>query len=184
MTETKTISYPRIMLKAFASGAALAALAYSLSLSGVLAAEQPAAPPAEGLTISDCLGIMAGLNALDAGYRVIVAAGKPTESAETIHFKFPGRLRDAIGHDEFMLGQVQQEVNAANRRTQLEIIGTKEDVIKPGSKDNLIFDQRMSEYTAKACTVQLDHIRDADLDLEHNEIPGSVLSLLTKIRDK
>ena len=118
----------------------------------------------------------------------IIAAGKPTESAETIHFKLPGRLRDTIGHNEFVLGQIQQEVSNANRRTQLEIMasaGTGSDgQIKPGSKDNLIFDQRMTEYTARPCTVPLEHIRDSDLDLEHNDIPGSVLSLLTKIRDK
>jgi hypothetical protein len=146
--------------------------------------QEPAKPGEAGVTIADCLGILSGLNALDAGGRRIVAEGKPTESAETIHFKLPGKVRDAIGHNEFVLAQVQQEAQAANRRVQLEIMGSGADPIKPGTKENLIFDQRMSEYMARSCAVQLDHIRDADLDLDHNDIPGSVLSLLTKIRDK
>jgi len=143
-------------------------------------------PPAtaHALTIADCLGILSGLNSLDAGYQVIVAQGKPTEAAITMHFKLPGKLRDTIGHDEFLLGQIQQEVSAANRRTQMEIMGEHQDPIKPGSKENMIFDERMTEYTSRPCTAQLEHIRDVDLDLDHNDVPGSVLSLLTKIRDK
>jgi hypothetical protein len=137
-----------------------------------------------GMTIQDCLGILTGLNMLDAGARVIVSAGKPTEAAETIRFKLPAKVRDAMSHDIFVLGQVQQEGQANNRRVQLEIMGASPDPIKPGSKENMVFDQRMSEYTARPCTVALDHIRDADLDLEHNDVPASVLSLLSKIRDK
>lgn len=146
--------------------------------------KEPVTAGESGMTISDCLSILGGINALDAGYRYIVAQGKPSESAETIKFKLPSKVRDAMSHNLFVLGQVQQEAQANNRRVQLEIIGTNPDPIKPGSKENLIFDQRMTEYTARPCTVALDHIRDTDLDLDHNDIPASVLSLLTKIRDK
>ena len=73
---------------------------------------------------------------------------------------------------------------APGEEVLLETRDAADGQIKPGSKDNLIFDQRMTEYTARPCTVPLEHIRDSDLDLEHNDIPGSVLSLLTKIRDK
>ncbi len=144
--------------------------------------QDPPQPGAElGLTITECLGIMAGLNALD-GRRVIVGAGKPTESAETVSYKFPGKVRDAISHDLFMLTQVQQEAQAANRRTQLEI--GKGETIKPGSREALEFDQRMAEYTARPCKIELDHLRDTDLKLDENDIPGSVLALIWKIRDK
>jgi hypothetical protein len=143
------------------------------------------AVPITGLKISDCLGILAGLTQLDTGgNRHIIAEGKPDEKIETLRFKLPGKTRDAMSHDLFVLGQVQQEVNAANRRTQLDLMGDSQEPLKPGSKQNMIFDQRMTEYTARPCTVQLDHINDADLDLEHNDISASTLSLLTKIRDK
>lgn len=143
---------------------------------------------ADNLTIQECLGIAAGLNVLDTGYRRIVAEGKPTESAETIRFKLtPGAL-DAIGHNQFVLGQVQQEGQAANRRAQLQIMDARADKadqspIKPGTKENMLFDERMSDYTAKPCRVELDHFRDADLKTDPN-IPGAVRSLLWKIIDR
>jgi hypothetical protein len=148
------------------------------------AADPPPAADASKLTIADCMGILVGLNQLDAGGRRVIADGKPNESIETLHFKLPGKVRDAMSHDLYVLGQVQQEVNQANRRTQLEIMGDSPDPIKPGSKQNMVFDARMTEYTGRPCTAELDRIHDADLDLEHNDIPASTLSLLTKIRDK
>lgn len=154
---------------------------------GAIAAEAPVKPDGlkpgavDGLTIGECLGILGGLNALD-GRRVVVAAGKPTESAETVSYKFPGKVRDAISHDIFVLGQVQQEAQAANRRAQIEI-GAGE-TIKPGSKENLLFDQRMADYTGRPCKVELDHIRDTDLKLDENDIPGSILALIWRIRDR
>jgi len=146
--------------------------------------KEPVTAGEKGMTIADCLGILGGVNALDGGTRVIIGAGKPTESAETIRFKLPAKVRDAMSHDLFVLGQVQQEAQAANRRIQIEIMGTSSEPIKPGSKENMTLDARLTEYTARPCTVALDHIRDADLDLEHNDISASILSLLTKIRDK
>lgn len=137
-----------------------------------------------GMTIQDCLGILGGLNALDAGYRHILQEGKPTESAETVHFKLSTTVHDIMSHDMFVLGQIQQEGQAANRRAQIEITGDDPELFKPNTKKALIFDQRMSDYTARPCTVQLDHIREVDLDLKNNDIPSSIRSLLTKILDK
>lgn len=135
-----------------------------------------------GMTIGDCLGVLAGLNALDAGERRIVQAGKPTESAETIRFKLLGKANDAVTHNIFMLGQVQQEAQVANRRIQNEV--GKGETIKPGTRENLEFDTRMSEYTGRPCRVELDHIRETDLDLEKNAIPASIRALLWKITDR
>ncbi len=144
--------------------------------------QDPPQPGAEaGMTIAECLSAMSGLNALD-GRRVIVGAGKPTESAETVSYKFPGKVRDAISHNLFVLMQVQQEGQAANRRAQFEI--GKGEAIRTGSREALELDQRMAEYTARPCKVELEHIRDADLKLDENDIPGSVLAVLWKIRDK
>lgn len=143
--------------------------------------DPPVAGATDALTIAECLGVLAGLNALD-GRRVIVGAGKPSESAETVSYKFSGKIRDTISHNIFMLTQVQQEAQAANRRAQVEI--GKGETIKPGSKENTDFDQRMTEYTARPCKVELEHLRDTDLNLDVNDIQGSVLALLWKIRDK
>lgn len=146
----------------------------------------PATNP-DKLTIRECLGVLAGLNALD-GQRVIVARGKPTESVENVSYKFgtntdrAGKVRDAISHNIFMLGQVQQEAQSANRREQ-RAIGKGEE-IKPGSKENVEFDGRMAEYTERPCNVDLDHIPVADLRLGENDIPGSILALLWRMIDR
>lgn len=146
-----------------------------------MAGISPAIAEEVPMTIADCLGVLAGLQALDAGARVIVAQGKPTESVETIRFKFPAKVRDAISHNLFVLGQVQQEAQAANRRAQMEV---SNGAIKPGSRENIEFDARMADYIARPCRAELDHIRDADLDLDRNDVPASALALLTRIRDR
>lgn len=137
--------------------------------------------PKDKMTVQECLGVLAGLQALD-GRRVIVSAGKPSEAAETIAYKFSGKLRDTISHNIFLLSQVQQEGQAANRRIQNEI--GKGNAIAPGSKEAIELDGRLSDYMARPCKADLEHIRDADLRLDENDIPGSVLALIYKIRDK
>lgn len=170
------------MKKLICALAVLAAIALPAAAEQAPVKQLPVEAGENGMSINDCLGILAGLNAIDAGARVIIAQGKPTESVETIRFKFPTKVRDAISHNLFVLGQVQQEAQAANRRAQLEV--GKGETIKPGSREALEFDQRMADYTARPCKVELDHVRDADLDLEHNDVPSSIMALLTKIRDK
>ncbi len=176
-------------IRLLAAASLMAQASIALAQQAPVKKDPPVAGAADGLTIQECLGILAGLNALDAGNRRIVSEGKPTESAETIRFKLPPKVRDAIGHDQFVLGQVQLEAQAANRRAQLEIMDARADKadvspIKPGTRENLLFDQRMSDYTAKPCRAELDHIRDADLKSEENDVPGAVKSLLWKILDR
>lgn len=137
--------------------------------------------PKDKMTIQECLSVLAGLQALD-GRRVIVSAGKPTEGAETISYKFSGKLRDTISHNIYQLSQVQQEGQAANRRILNEV--GKGNPVAPGSKEAIELDSRLSDYMARPCKADLEHIRDADLRLDENDIPGSVLALIYKIRDK
>jgi hypothetical protein len=139
------------------------------------------------LTIRECLGLLSALNSLD-GQRVIVAKGKPTESVETVPYKLgssqdrAGKVRGAISHNIFMLGQIQQEAQAANRRAMASIgKGTE---IRPGSSEAIEFDRQMAEYTERPCNVELDHIQEADLRLDQNDIPGSVLALLWRVIDR
>lgn len=140
---------------------------------------QPGA--ADKLTMRDCITILAGLTALD-GRRVIVGAGKATETAETIPYKFAPKVRGAISRNLFVLGNVQQEVQAANRRAQ-ERIG-KGQPITPGSKENIEFDREMNDYLDRPCKAELDHLSEADLKVDENDLPGTVVSALWKILDR
>lgn len=171
----------------------LTILSAGVMLTGAAATQAPvkqdpaAAMNPDKLTIRECLGILAGLTALD-GRRVIVAAGKATESVETIPFKFgtspdrAGKVRGAIAHNIFLLGQVQQEAQAANRREQIAV--GRGEPIKPGSKENVEFDSRMAEYTERPCNVELDHIPEADLRAGENDLPGSIQALIWKVIDR
>lgn len=142
--------------------------------------DAPGPGAADGLTINDCFAILTGLSRLDDGFEKVVSAGKPTESKISDHYDLPPALRDAQTHDLFVLGQIQQEVQTANRRAQLEI-GHGE-AIKPGSVEELKFQDRMAEYTSRPCPVQLDHIRKDDL-MKAGPIPGTIRALLWKITD-
>lgn len=144
-------------------------------------AKQEAITPGSqaGLTLRDCISVLRGLQLLD-GRRVIVGAGKSTESAETVPYKFAGKVRSAISHNLFVLGQVQLEVDSADRRLRAEI--GKE--IKPGSKEEEALVGKINEYAERPCKVELDKISDSDLRLDDNEIPGTVLAAIWKIRER
>ena len=90
--------------------------------------------------------------------------------------------RGAISRNLFVLGNVQQEVQAANRRAQ-ERIG-KGQPITPGSKENIEFDREMNDYLDRPCKAELDHLSEADLKVDENDLPGTVLSALWKILDR
>lgn len=166
----------------FAVLGALAMVASSATAQVAPVKPTPIEPGAgDKLTIRECLGILTGLQLLD-GRKVLVGAGKPTESVEVIPYKFAGKVRDAISHNIFVLNQVQLEGQAANRRIQAEI--GKGKTIEPGSSAAADFDGRMSDYLERPCRVELDHLRDADLNLDTNDIPGTVLAALWKIRDR
>lgn len=166
----------------------LAAIALVLlAAAPALAQKAPGTPPPiqpgdrDKLTLRECLGILNGLAALD-GQKVVVAAGKPTESVETIPYAFSGKVRDAISHNIFVLSTVQQEAAAANRRIQGEV--GKGNPIMNDSKEAAELAARLNEYLERPCRVELDHVRDEDLNLDKNAIPGTVLSTLYKIRDR
>lgn len=167
--------------------AVLAIAAPAIAQQAPVKPDPAAAMNPDKLTIRECLGILAGLNALD-GRRVIVAAGKATESVETVPYKFgtnpdrASKVRSAISHNIFVLGQVQQEAQAANRRAQLAIAKGQE--MKPGSAEAIEFDRQMTEYTERPCNVALDHIPEADLRAGENDLPGSIGALLWRVIDR
>lgn len=176
------------MMKKIAAAVAAALTLWFLYLTPIGLAQQAPVkqPPVEpgssaGLTIRDCIGVLRGLQLLD-GRRVVVGAGKSTESAETVPYKFAGRVRSAISHNIFVLGQVQLEIDSADRRLRQE--AGKGKPIEPGSREETELSARINEYAERPCKVDLDRIADVDLRLDENEIPGTVLASIWKIRDR
>lgn len=166
-------------MKKLVTALGLAAIMAVLSWS--IADAQPAPEEPRKLTLRECMGVLTGLSNLD-GRKVLVQAGRPNESVEFVSFSFKASVRDAISHNIFSLQPVQQEVQAANRRAQQEI--GKGATIQPGSREAVELDGRMNDYLDRPCKVDLDRLRDSDLNIEANQIPPSILGMLFPIRDR
>lgn len=161
----------------------LLAAAIIASTPAIAADSPPAvAPSAPVLSLRECLDILGALQSLD-GRRTVIG-----QSVEVVPYKFgvtPERnaaIRDAISHDIYVLTLIQGEARAAASRIQMEI-GKGEQIV-PGTADAIKLDARYNEYLARPCKADLDHIRDEDLRIGDNDIPGSVLGILYKIRDR
>lgn len=158
------------------------AIPFAVLATTALGADKPAAPPPSTLTVNDCLVILQGLNGLDL-HQVVVNQGKPNEQVAMIPFEFgSARLRLTIGHNLAELGAVQRDAQAAQQKIQAEI--GKGGEIKPGTPANLELDRQVRDLLTQPCRASIDHIQGADLKLDKNEIPGSVLGALDKILDR
>lgn len=168
---------------------ATVAMAALLSTGALADDKKPDAAQAPAMTIRDCLSILAGLSNMDSR-KVMIGKGKPSEAVEVINYQFKGTVRDNISHDIWLLGPIQQEAQSADRRIRLEVAHDKP--VVPGSKEESVqraaFDaalaDRVDEYVRRPCKVELDKIADADLKLDENDIPGTVLASIWMIRVK
>lgn len=135
------------------------------------------------ITIGDCLAMLGALNALD-GRDVVVGAGTPAERIVRLPYEFgSGKLRIDIARDITALTTAQKDAQAAQQKILLEISkGTGE--IKPGTLELVEYNKQMSQLTERPCRADLVHITAAELKLDKNEIPSSVLTSLDKILDK
>jgi hypothetical protein len=128
------------------------------------------APVNTGLSVRDCLGVLAAMTALDGGKN---GDGKP--------FRFTSALRNAIAHNIFMLSTVQLEAQAANRRAQDEIRGDAE---KLSERQLSQLEDRLNGYLDRPCKVEVDRLRKNDLDLERNDVSPSTIAAMWKVLDQ
>ncbi len=150
------------------------ALTITAALAGsALAADQPK------LTILDCQTILSGLNALD---------GRPEMSKDgsVVHLSYQfgsAKLRLTIQQNIAALLAVQADFEKVRMAIFKEIAGDAPE-IKPSSPEAARFQKMIGDAQAVTCPAQLQRINAADLKLDKNEIPGSVLASLDKILDR
>lgn len=145
--------------------------------------EPSAAINPSGLTLNDCLTVLTGLNALD-GYQVVVNAGKPNEQVIVRSYEFSnGDLRGDIADNIATLTAIQKTAQEAQAQIFRDV-AKGETEIKPGTPQVTEYDRQLKELTTRSCSAQLKKIKTSDLKLNKNEIPGSVLAALDKIREK
>lgn len=159
---------------------------FTAAVTAAAAAEAPVKPtpglPDTGLTVNECLTILSGLNALD-GRQVVVSAGKPDEKVINLSYDFGNaKLRMDIAHDMAVLGAIQRDSQTAQQGIFLEV-GKGAD-IKPGTPEYANYDKQLKDLVDRPCHAALARIKAADLKLDRNDIPGSVLAAIDKILDK
>lgn len=139
---------------------------------------EPLQPP-QKLTIMDCQNIMAGLTALD-GHTELSKDNVPVVLA----YQFgSAKLRLIIQQNIAALTVMQHDFTKGMQGLFKEIAGDAAE-IKPGTPEMARYTKQMVDAQQLPCNAALSRISAADLKLEKNEIPGSVLGSLDKILDK
>jgi hypothetical protein len=152
--------------------------------------QKPAAPQSS-LTLNDCLLILQGLQAIDE--HIVIIGKEPNQQLVKQSYEYgPGGFRlNFLAHNIRVLTDLQQTAQAEQQKILRDILAKmppKDDKpateIPPGTPDALEYDRRLRELTGAPCIAELTHFREHDLKLEKNELPGSALANLDKIRDK
>lgn len=145
----------------------------------LLAAPAWAEPP---LTVGQCYGVYQGLVALE---RRVVVDDKGLSRIEPTGFKF-GAAVWAMSSNLTALQRVVDTIEKARLRLNVEIAGGND--IKPNSRENAAFDDRMREMLDKPCDVTPARLKRDDLRVgdgkDQNAIPASVLSQIAPIIDE
>ncbi len=148
----------------------LLVLATLVACSGAVAADNPP------VTVEQALNISAGLRALDS-YQARDKEGKPYASP----YNFSGVTRMNIATNIDRVGAVLKTYQATLNEVIKTMSGGTGTV--PGDK-MANYNVEVLKMLAAPAGVSLAKIKEADLKLDENPIPGSVLGLLLPIIDR
>lgn len=131
------------------------------------------------LTVEQALNISSALMALDGQERSIKENDK--DRVIKTPYQFSGSTRLIIARDMAVLNEVAKTYNDARIAlvNQFAIDGK----IEPNSDNEKKFTIEMKKIIATEQDINLTKIKAADLNLDSNQIPGTVLALLNPILD-
>ena len=156
-------------------GIALAAAALLPSIAPAGAAE-----PLR-LTVEQALDLLAGLTALD-GHEELVGEGKQQQKI-VVPYTLGGPLRQAIFHDITATKPVAADFQNARNAVVIEL-SKGAGKLDPGSPESAKLALQTQAMMAQPVDLKLDRIKLADLKLDSNPIPGTVLAQLAPILDE
>lgn len=126
------------------------------------------------ITIDKALSLRAGLTALD-GYNKIIKNGE-NESTAVVPFKLSGVMRMTIARNISRLEQPLADYNKARNEVIKSLAGPDGNAVPP---------EKLAEFLAQdvgmrkqETELSLTKLKVADLNLDDNPIPGSVLAML------
>lgn len=143
------------------------------------------------MTINDCLLILQGMQAIDE--HIVVVGKEPNQQLVKQSYEYgPGGFRlNFLARNIRMLTDLQQTAQAEQQKILRDILnkmpqkdGKAPTEIQPGTDEATEYDKRLRELTGAPCLADLAHFKESDLKLDKNELPGSALANLEKIRDK
>lgn len=161
----------------------ISALALLLALTSPSLAQQAPSDRTNATEYSNeqAYELLDGLKTLD-GHQVIIRDGAK-ESAVMQPYTFGGGLLLVIAGDIAKLHAVTATFEAAKRALVMQASkGTGQ--IAPGSPEWASSKEQLANMLAEKQPIELRHIKAAELNLEKNPIPPSVLALLEPILDQ
>ena len=169
-----------------------------------IAAEAPvhAKPgPMSTMTINECLLVLQALNAIDQ--HIVIIGTPPNQQTVQQSYEYGGNFRlNVLAHNVHALSALQQDAQGEQQKILRDILakmppvkekdkdGKETGTEKPATEipantaEAVEYDKRLKELTAAPCLADLTHFKDADLNLDKNQLPVWALSNLEKIRDK
>lgn len=131
------------------------------------------------LTIEQSLNISSALMSLDGQEKIIKDGDK--EKSVKVPYQLSGNTRLAIAKNMTKLNEIAKSYNDA--RTALVGQFSVDGKIEPNSDNEKKFTIEMKKVIATEQHLDLTKIKISDLNLDANQIPGTVLALLNPILD-
>lgn len=141
------------------------------------------------MTMGDCQALNTALKALD-GHVATDDAGRPImklgerggETPLIVPYTFAHGVIEKLADDETMLDKIVETI-AAGSRARMAKEAPGETKVKPDSPVGIRLQVMYQEALAKPCPVTLVKIKTADLKIDDNRLPLSVVSALRFIME-
>jgi hypothetical protein len=139
------------------------------------------------LTTAQVIELAVGLNALDEKYDKVIKDGS-TEKVAKVGYQLSAVARLAVANDMVQVRNAQQAYQDAVQKIRAQYM--TDGGLKASADGKSLEGPKIEEYTAQVRQMldakqelPLQKIKDADLRLDENPIPSSVLAALQPIRD-
>lgn len=157
--------------------------------------------PSSSMTINECLLVLQALTAIDQ--HIVIIGNAPNQQTVQQSYEYGGNFRlNVLAHNVHALTALQQDAQSEQQKTLRDILakmppvkekdkdGKETGAEKPATEipantpEAIEYDKRLKELVTAPCLADLIHFKDADLNLDKNQLPIWALSNLEKIRDK
>ena len=135
------------------------------------------------LKASDCPELLASLNALDGSERVVDQGKEAPAKVVRLSYDFAGKTRFAISRNIAALKATVQVLDDTRTMLIKQAAGGAMEIKSDEKDKQAAFLKLWSDALAQPVMLDLQRLKEEDLKLDANPIPGTVLAGLTPILD-